>query len=170
MAEKFSIGHQVDIGLPIGLFPLELLVHEKDSERQLLTVALLLAAEQLWVLLDDLAENGVLLCLLHREKHLVGHGDESLPVSNRLNCAHPDKPSLEVGWVFQLGHKDAIFLAPSVENLAFAHVLILPVCLLDLLRGLGTLSLLDFLYGLATLSFLEFLFWGLGILHRRNLL
>ena len=45
MAEKFSIGHQVDIWLPIRLFTLELLVHEKDSERQLLTVALLLAAE-----------------------------------------------------------------------------------------------------------------------------
>ena len=110
------------------------------------------------MLLDDLAENGVLLCLLHREKHLVGHGDESLPVLNWLSRAHPNKTSLEVGWVFQLGHQDAIFLAPSVEHLAFTHVLILPVFLLDLLCGLGALSLLDFLYSLGTLSLLDFLF------------
>ena len=142
MAEEFSIGHQVEIGLPVGLFTLECLVDEIDSERQLLTVTLLLLTEEFWVLLDDLAENWVFLSLLHREKHFVGHGNESLPVSNWLGCAHPDKPSLEVSWVLKLGHQDTIFLAPSVEHLAFAHVLILPV------------------------YFFKFLIWGLSTLHR----
>ena len=127
MAEEFNIGHKVDIGLPVTIYALQILVDQVHYKSQLLPVASFLFREKLRVLLNDWANYFVAVRAINCQEHLVRNGQEALTVCDGRRRFHANKAAFEIARVLQLGHDDALVDAPFVENLALASMFNLPV-------------------------------------------
>ena len=122
MAKKLDIWHQIQIGLPKRIRTFLVFIYYEYNESELLPVTFLLLREHRGVLTENLPQNGVSLCSIHRQKHLIWDTHKTFTVLDRSSGFDSEQTSSKVGWVLDLRQLDTILAAPLIKNLTFARM------------------------------------------------